>query len=214
MKAKYKSSIWSDEMLLELVTVNDDRIAFAELYDRYWQLLINMAGKRIPSIQVAEEIVQDVFVDFYSRRKDIRIENSLGAYLKTATKYQIYKTYRTQQVHEAYVNTIIAAGHTRSDTSEDLLEAKQFREEIDQVTGNMSETCRQVFLLSRFEEFSNQDIAQKLNISVAMVRKHITKAMNMMRSRFGEKPIDLLNIILVLALGFFVNYISDFKLDI
>src|SRR5690606_17003734 len=107
--AGYKSSEWTDDRLLDQIRYRDDRAAFAELYDRYWRPLINMAGKRNLPMEVAEEIVQDVFVDFYVRRKEIRIESSVAAYLKTATKYQIYKAYRAQQVHATYVNTIIAA---------------------------------------------------------------------------------------------------------
>lgn len=199
--AKYKSTVWTDDILLDLVRSEDDRNAFAELYDRYWKPLINMAGKRLPYLQLAEEIVQDVFVDLYIRRKNIRVESSLEAYLKTATKYQIYKAYRAQLVHEGYVSTMITAGHIQPSKPDTMLEAKQLREEIYQVTEKMPETCRQVFLLSRFEKLSNQEIAKELDISVAMVRKHITKAMNMMRTAFHDHQIDLLNVALLVYLG-------------
>ncbi|MGE8380675.1 MAG: sigma factor-like helix-turn-helix DNA-binding protein, partial [Sphingobacterium sp.] len=62
----------------------------------------------------------------------------------------------------------------------------------------MPATCKEVFLLSRFEKRSNQDIANELNISVAMVRKHITKSMNIMRSEIKEHQMDIFYLVLLL----------------
>lgn len=182
-------------MLLDLIQQNDDRSAFAELYDRYWKTLIDMAGKRSLSIEAAEEIVQDVFVDFFIRRKDIQVV-SPEAYLRTAVKYQIYKTYRSQQVHEGYVTNVVAIGQLPPLTPDTVMETKQLREEIYRATERMPVPCREVFLLSRVEQLSNQDIANKLDISLAMVRKHITKAMNIMRSEFKDYQINLPAVIL------------------
>ncbi|RXK81311.1 RNA polymerase sigma-70 factor [Filimonas effusa] len=200
-KAKYGSAVLTDESLLDLVRYDDDREAFAALYHRYWKLLINMAGKRVRSMAIAEEIVQDVFVDLYIRRKTICIETSLEAYLKTATKYQVFKAYRAQQVHETYINKIISGALTQPAEPDTILDARKLREEIYKVAEKMPDTCRQVFLLSRFEQLSNRDIAERLDISVAMVRKHITRAMNLMRSEFKEHQVDLLNVVLFVYLG-------------
>lgn len=193
--ARYASPYWTDEMLLDLIQQKDDRAAFAELYNRYWKTLINMAGKRRLSIEAAEEIVQDVFVDFFIRRKDIKA-HCPEAYLRTAVKYQIYKTYRSQQVHESYVNKTIAVGQLSPLRPDTALETKQLREDIYRATEKMPIPCREVFMLSRVEQLSNQDIANKLDISLAMVRKHVTKSMNIMRSEFKDYQIDVLSFVL------------------
>lgn len=198
--ARYASPYWTDEMLLDLIQRKDDRVAFAELYDRYWKPLIDMAGRRSLSLEAAEEIVQDVFVDFFVRRKDIQV-NSPEAYLRTAVKYQIYKTYRSQQVHESYINTAVAAGQFAPLRPDTVLETKQLREEIYQATEGMPVPCREVFLLSRVEQLSNQDIANKLDISLSMVRKHITRSMNMMRSKFKNYQINPPTVILFILLS-------------
>lgn len=198
--ARYASPYWTDEMLLDLIQRKDDRAAFAELYDRYWKSLIDMAGRRSVSMETAEETVQDVFVDFFIRRKDIQVD-SPEAYLRTAVKYQIYKTYRSQQVRESYINTAIAAGQSPPIRPDAVLETKQLREEIDHATERMPIPCREVFLLSRVEQLSNQDIANKLDISLAMVRKHITKSMNIMRSKFKDYQINLPAVISFIFFG-------------
>ncbi|MNG84527.1 RNA polymerase sigma factor [compost metagenome] len=147
---------------------------------------------------MAEEIVQDVFVNFYLRRKEIQLSHSLSAYLKTAIKFQVFKTYRAQKIQDKYIETVAYSAYTAPIQPDNILEAKQIHAEIFQITEKMPATCKEVFLLSRFEKRSNQDIADQLNISVAMVRKHITKSMNIMRSEIKEHQMDIFYLVLLL----------------
>jgi len=188
----------TDQELLDLVQLKDNKAAFSELYNRYWEPLINLAGKRTLSLAMAEEIVQDVFVNFYLRRKEIQVSHSLSAYLKTAIKFQVFKTYRAQKIQAKYIETVAYSGYAAPIQPDNILEAKQIHAEIFQITEKMPATCKEVFLLSRFEKRSNQDIANELNISVAMVRKHITKSMNIMRSEIKEHQMDIFYLVLLL----------------
>lgn len=56
--------------------------------------------------------------------------------------------------------------------------------EISKVEGNMSDTTRRIFYLSRVERLRNKDIAERLNISVKTVEKHITIALKAYRKQF------------------------------
>lgn len=197
----YSSADCTDDELLDLIRLHNDQAAFAEIYRRYWKVLINAAGKRINSMEVAEEIVQDVFVSFYLRRKEIHLQSSLEAYLRTALKYQVFKIYRSQKIHDDHVDNIILKHNIPPATPDALLEASQLREQIYQAAEKMPEKCRQVFLLSRFEQLSHQDIANQLGISVGTVKKHITKAMNIMRTEFKDHQIDLFAVCLLVYLG-------------
>ncbi|MCS4225918.1 RNA polymerase sigma factor [Sphingobacterium sp. BIGb0165] len=196
--ANYEFTALTDQELLDLVQSEDNKAAFSELYNRYWEPLINLAGKRMLSLAMAEEIVQDVFVNFYLRRKEIQLSHSLSAYLKTAIKFQVFKTYRAQKIQDKYIETVAYSGYTAPIQPDNILEAKQIHAEIFQITEKMPATCKEVFLLSRFEKRSNQDIADQLNISVAMVRKHITKSMNIMRSEIKEHQMDIFYLVLLL----------------
>ena len=51
--------------------------------------------------------------------------------------------------------------------------------------GKLPEKCRQIYLLSRQEEISNREIAQKLNISIRTVETQISKALKILRTRLG-----------------------------
>jgi RNA polymerase sigma-70 factor (ECF subfamily) len=198
---KYGSTAWTDDMLLDLIRLEDDYAAFTELFERYWNPLMTAAGKRIASIEVAEELVQDIFLSFFLRRKEIQVDISVEAYLKAALRHQVFKIYRSQKIHDQYVDSINADQVGQPVRPDALMEAKQLREQIYLVAEKMPEKCREVFLLSRFEHLSHKDIAEKLDISVNTVKKHISKAITILREELKDHQIDLLTLLVFLYIG-------------
>ncbi|SDL10777.1 RNA polymerase sigma-70 factor, ECF subfamily [Pedobacter sp. ok626] len=192
----YKPEQWSDENLLMLVRDKDDRNAFAELYRRHWRSLLDSAYQRLKSVESAEEIVQDIFVSLFLRRKELVIQSSLEVYLKSALRYSILNIYRTHRVKEQYVGSLRPEYQNKPETPDSILETKELREKIMLAAAKMPDKCREVFMLSRFDQLSQRDIAIKLDISVSTVKKHMTKAMSIIRAEIGDQQLDLILICL------------------
>lgn len=198
--ALYASPEWTDDILLDLIRLEDDRAAFSELYLRYWKVLTNIAYKRLKSEETAEEAVQNVFISLFLRRQTLQLTTTLEAYLKTALKYQTFKTYRAQQLYYRHLDEMIAGHDIEPPSADQMIDNKILRARIYEVAEKMPEKCREVFLMSRFEQLSHQDIADKLDISVSTVKKHITKAMNILRQEFKNHQLDFLTICFFFAL--------------
>lgn len=190
-----------DESELILLLKSGNQAAFAEIYNRYWTILIDTAYQRLKSIEAAEEIVQDVFVSFFLRREQIFLNSTLEAYLKTALKYKVYNVYRSQQVHLSHLDAIINDQKIDPLTPDLVLEVKELQTRVRQVADKMPEKCRKVFLLSRFEHLSQQEIADQMGISISTVKKHMTKALDIMRTEFNDHKSDLLAICMFIYLS-------------
>ena len=186
----YKSYQESDLILLLKA---GDKAAFAEIYDRYWKILIDAAYQRLKSVEAAEEVVQDLFVSFFLRREQIILNSTLEAYLKTALKYRVYNVYRSQQVHLSHMDTIIENLNINPIMPDTELEIKEMQVRILHIAEKMPEKCRKVFLLSRYEHLSQLEIANQMNISVSTVKKHLTKALNIIRTEFQGDYTDLMS---------------------
>ena len=78
----------SDEELL-LMLQSGEHHAFREIYKRYWDKLLYLAGKKLADLSEAESIVQDVFVDLWQRRETLEIREQLAGYLVVAVRYRI-----------------------------------------------------------------------------------------------------------------------------
>lgn len=175
-----------DDQELAGLLKSGNQLAFKELYNRYWDSLLDTAYKRLDAIDAAEEIVQDLFVSLYLKGADLEIKSSLEGYLKNALKYKIFDVFRSRQVHSKYVGAAIHAGEDDYETPEYLLQIKELKKKIALTTQKMPDKCREVFLMSRVENLSNKAIAEKLNISVSTVEKHISKAMGILKTDFSE----------------------------
>lgn len=155
--------------------------AFREIYDRYWDKLYIIARNRLRDAPEAEEIVQEIFLDFWSRRSDFQLEKGLENYFTMAVKFKVInrlaKRARAAQNARDY-----AAYHPEADNNIiPLLDYKVLKQELASVVGALPEKCRLVFQLRHEQGYSLRQIADQLDISEKTVEAHLTKARKTLR---------------------------------
>ncbi len=167
----------TDLQLLNLVT-QDNRLAFHELFDRYWKSLFSSAMKVLNNEQAAEDVVQELFIDLWNRREQLEI-NNLKGYLHTAIRFQtaklITRTKFTLDHHEAmqYVGTYLYP--------ESKLQLDDLKNQIDASLARLTPRVKEIFVQSRFEHLTNKEIAERNGISIRTVENHLTKALAELR---------------------------------
>jgi RNA polymerase sigma-70 factor (ECF subfamily) len=77
---------YTDQQLLDLIRT-DDRGAFTELYNRYWDKTYAVALHRLEDEHEAEEVVQEVFLSIWQRRATLQLTHTVATYLAVAVKY-------------------------------------------------------------------------------------------------------------------------------
>lgn len=190
---------YSEDQLITFLRMGD-HAAFTEIYNRYWEVLADAAYQRLRSREDAEEVVQSVFVSLYTRRQDFFPKSNLEAYLKASLKYKVIDAYRSQQLYYRHLDNLIAEHNLRSSsTPHEQVEEKQLKEQVLLATHKLPDKCREVFILSRFEQLSNQEIADRTGTSISTVKKHIHKALLALRNTFKNSPFNLLLINIIIA---------------
>jgi len=189
----------TEEQLITFLK-SGDHAAFTEIYNRYWEILADAAYQRLHSKEDAEEIVQEIFVNLYIRRQEINPKSTLEAYLKTALKFKVIDAYRAQQLHYNHIDKLIIEAQEQPIASDDQLDIKELKKRILQATGRLPEKCREVFMMSRFEQLSHQEIADKAGISVSTVKKHLHRAMDSLRKEFRSNEFDIMLVCMVIFL--------------
>lgn len=184
--AKFDSySQHSDAELIQLWT-NGDEAAFDTLYKRYVIRLLNTAFQKTNSRELAQELVQDVFMELYLHRHRITIHTSLQGYIFTILKNKILNHYRHELVQKKYRQFITYRGEQHTHDSGKSLEGKELQEKIRSAIDDLPAQCRTVFLMSRENHLSNKQIAEQLNISINTVEQHIRKARRVLREALGN----------------------------
>jgi len=170
-----------DEVLFDLLKVNNER-AFAILYNRYWDKLLEVAYVKLKLQVDAEEVLQQLFIQIWDSRHDIFLKYTFRTYISAALKYSIYRKIaerkRQQFVSiEEEVNVDFADNSTQY-----MLDFTQVREEIETLVVQLPEKCQMVYRLSRETEMTTRQISEKMNISEKTVQGHLTKALKFIKS--------------------------------
>lgn len=175
-----------DEILIKLLKGGDED-ALKEIYSRYWKPCYLHAIRKIRLKEVAEELVQNLFVGLWERRDATPVSN-LGAYLHSALKYQIITYIRASIVREKYLRAAKLQGSEpdaihapKTSEAESTLLLHELSEAIEAAIVQLPEKSRLIFRLSRFEHRSNREISQSMDISEKTVEYHITQSLKSLR---------------------------------
>lgn len=163
--------------------INDDQKALRSLFDRHYGSLVKYAIKITGLEAPSEEIVQDIFVGLWNKRKALQIESNVEGYLLRAVKNQCINLVRTKfhnTPHEDLESTPHL--HVSSRTAEHAMVELELAEAIAQACAALPEQTALVFSLSRHSELTYPQIAETLDISVKTVEYHISKAIKSIRT--------------------------------
>ena len=169
-----------------------DKDAFAQLYKKYWRRLFDSAYKRLLLREECEEIIQELFVDLWTRRNTLLISISLEAYLFGALRYSIYNLIRSQKIREAYLDHLLHNSDIEHNYIEDQLYYEELADALNKSIENLPEKFRKVYILSRRENLSYKEISAQLNVPIDTVEKHMGKALKILREDLKDFVLLLL----------------------
>jgi RNA polymerase sigma-70 factor (family 1) len=169
----------TDEILLKLLKASDEE-AYKEIYLRHWRPLFVTAYRKVHIKEVAEELVQNIFLSLWEKRDIANIEQ-LGAYLNTAVKYQVLNYIKTCIIKEKYAHLVKVRPELVEEDGDSMLVMHELSDAINKAINQLPEKSRIIFQLSRFENRSIKEIAQLLSVSEKVVEYHITKSLKSLR---------------------------------
>ncbi len=166
------------ELLLTLKTGN--RQSFTVLYNQYWSQVYNFSRLYLTSRDAAEEVVQEVFVKVWESREFIREDDNFKGLLFIITRNLIFNQSRKSFNEDFYKITMLAAMEQSYDMEAEI-DAKNLREYIDQLIADLPPQRKLIFTMSRNENMSYKEIAEKLNISEKTVENQISSAIKYLK---------------------------------
>lgn len=167
-----------DLSLLDALRRGDDN-AFDDLFRRYYPLLCAYAH-RLVSLEIAEEIVQEVMLWLWENRTDLIIESSLNQYLFKMTYRRVLNYLTREQIKTKaevafYERTQAALGEV------DYAHFKELDLKVKEALEALPEKYREAFIMHRFKELNYKEIAEELHVSPQTVAYRIQQALKLLR---------------------------------
>lgn len=159
----------------------------AQLNERYAGILLRYFSRRGARRDVAEDLVQDVFVRLASRSATTQIENVEAYLMQTASSVWKDHGRRMRSRSEgAHIEFEDPRHGSEGLSPERVYEGRETVGEVLAALNALNSRTRQVFFLRRFEGMSQKDVARRLAISVSLVEKEMMKAIAHIAGCFGD----------------------------
>lgn len=188
MESAHKfSSLPADKVLVERIC-NNDKEAFEKLFRKYYSGLQRFLWGYVKNQQVAEDLVQEVFVRVWENRHSLNPDKKIKTYLyKIGRNLAIDHTRHRKIIREWEEEKKALHSFLPGDkTIDDKLHKKFILKEVKKAIEELPERRRLVFILSRYDGMSYKEIAEKLDISVNTVDTQICRALQALRDKFSS----------------------------
>ena len=164
------------------IAENDDHEAFKSMFHHFYAKLLSIARYYVHSHELAEEVVNDVFVKVWNKRKKLLRIKKLESYL-----YVLVKNHALNQIRTASGYPVMSIDKTVLEVKispvnpEDQLLSKEMMEVLQNSIASLPPKCGLVFRMVKDDKLTYKEVAAVLNISVKMVEKHVGTALKRIR---------------------------------
>jgi len=164
--------------LQEQIARNDDSFAYKELFLSFYNPLLRFATSLVKSKEQAEEIVSDVFIHIWEKRKRINSINNLKVYLFIAVKNTALN-YLSRQNKSLTDNIDLADVELKSIyfDPEQLMVTAEMIARIKDAIEQLPPKCKLIFKLVKEEELKYKDVAEILGLSIKTVEHQVSIAL-------------------------------------
>lgn len=163
---------------LLLLIKKDDKVAFYNLYERYSKKLYAFVLKYLKQDCDAEEIVQEVFVKIWESRSKIDVDSSFDSFLFTIGYNATISLFRKRLNQKKYLDHIKSIQYIDNAANFiEEIELNELNQRVELLLNELTPRQKEIFQLSRSEGLSHSEIANKLNITVNTVKKHMTNSL-------------------------------------
>lgn len=188
-------SKFDDDTLLHLIRRSDDG-ALSELYVRYSRLIYSLALNSTGQSDLAEEVVQDVFIRVWEKAGTFRADQGkVVTWLAGITRYRAIDLFRRQRVRpeghrSPWVDVIVDSHyHSESDSVEELIELSERKLQIHAAMVELPDAQKTALGYAYFHGYSHREIAEILDEPVGTIKTRIRLGMQKLRTLLQAEEI-------------------------
>ncbi len=169
---------------------NSKHDCFRKLFDLYSKPLYKFSLAYLKSEQAAEDVVQEVFMKIWKRRKDIDTGKSFHSYLFTIALNSVRQQFNELAGANRLKHDILEEVNNNGKNINDTDDYQDMVLKLESLINTLPPRRREIFLKKKLECKSLKEIAEECNISIKTVEYHITESMNFLRKEFSKSGIN------------------------
>jgi len=162
-----------------------DDTVFEQLFKTHYAALHAYAQVIVKDEDIAEEIVQGMFLKFWEKRENLQI-SAIKAYLYKCVYHDSLNYIRQEQTKNRYQEFTVHTMNTEHEPASLKVELSELQTHLRNALNELPEQCRTIFQMSRFEELKYREIADQLGLSIKTVENQMGKALKILRFKLAD----------------------------
>jgi len=176
-----------DELYIHQTLENNALLGFELLYKRYYQPLCSHVVKYVGSREVAEDIVSDIFFQFYANKTFLEIKSSYRLYLFKTARNRAYNYLRWDLSRKVSLNEASQKPALEEQQPDQISHFEELYQDVEEAVNKLPIERRKIYLMRKFEGKKYKEIAEELNLSVKTVDVQLTRANQFIRNLLKDK---------------------------
>ena len=170
-----------NDFILYTKVRDSDVNAYETLFRQYYEPLCGYSAKIIDNLDVAEDIVQEIFYKIWKERVNLRIVLSVKSYLFSAVRKNSLQYFEHLKVRQRHRDYVIADNKNISASPQEILEYKELEQQIGFALNRLPKRRQEIFKMNRFEGKKYEEIACEMSLSVKTIEAEMSKALKVLR---------------------------------
>lgn len=188
--------------LLKKIRKGDEE-AFSTLFNHFKDDVFHLSVSLTRSVEIAEDIVQEVFLKLWLQRINLPYIDNFGGYIATITKNAVLNLFRADERRERREFLFQQSESTWLDIA-DKVQEKEYNEQLEKVLLALPPQQAKVFRCIKLLGMGRNDTALELGLSPETVKKHLERALKNIKASLLVHFNDLLLLYLIIILLFFL----------
>ena len=186
-----ETKIISEEYFIERIFLESPEKGFELLFRKYYTNLCNHAIRFVYSKELAEDIVAEIFTNFWQNKVYENITTSFRSYLYASVRFRAYNTikvelnrtthFESSDFDLRYIDNALVL------QPDEILHFHELTKKLDSAIQNLPQQSRKAFQLNRLEGKKYAEIATEMQITVSAVERLIGRALSKVREELKSE---------------------------
>lgn len=174
-----------EKELLSRISQGDEH-AFGELFHIWKNKLYFFVYKISNSQQIAEDVVQEVFIKLWLNRGKLNSVDNFNAWLFRIAQNHLISGMRRMAVETTILADLQAKAPSQFENADETLLLKQLEQKIQEAVNNLPQRQKQIYTMARIEGLKQEEIANQLSLSISTIQNHMTEALKNIKKQIEK----------------------------
>ena len=167
----------------------DNELSLEELFNYYYPRLYDFSLSFLKLEHGIDDILQEVFIRIWHKRKNIKDPLTFNSYIFTITRNLLLNELRSLLNHQNLKDEIQKLSIAQEYSGIEQYDYKDLKDRVEKVIWELPERQKEIFILSRSEGLSHKEIATKLQITTKTVEYHISLSIKFLKAKLKDQEL-------------------------